>query len=120
MSHGCHTLTASKWRTVRILSILADEVDNSFEEAGYSSRTSFIEDSVRRRLEELRKHVKSKVKISEQEKLQLTEAANEITRSLGCLEEEKVRDYLEDTYHWWPKPKIERGVQFICSLKIKN
>lgn len=113
-------MSDTKWRTVRILNLLAKQVDEVFEQAGYPSKSSFINDAVRKRLEELKYQIKTDESLTDEEKIQLTEAANDITRSTGCLEEEKTRDYLQDHFHWWPKAKIERGVEFICSLKIKN
>lgn len=113
-------MSDTKWKTVRILSLLAEQIDKVFEKAGYSSKSSFVNDAVRKRLEELKTQVKTDENLTDEERIQLTEAANEVARAFGHLEEQKVRDYLKDNYYWWSKEKIERGVQFICALKIKN
>jgi len=107
---------STKWKTVKLPAVIADKVDSLLEKEGYRSRSEYVTDIVRRRLERLEQSKKFG-KLTEE---QLIDAANEYTKAYGNLDPEGVCKFLKELYWWLPVSEIDRGVQEICSMKIKN
>ncbi len=102
-------------KTVKILPQLSDRVDLLVKVGAYSSRANFVEDAVRRRLEEL----KEKEDLTDEEKRML-DAWTRHRSDLRHVDEDDLRELLlADNGHVWPwlRSKLDYCVEYIFKLR---
>jgi len=102
---------------------LDPEMDSQFKTVkshfGIKANTDVVRLLIREKYREIIRKM-GQLKLDTLSEEQLIDAANEYTKAYGNLDPEGVRKFLKELYYWLPVSEIDRGVQEICSMKIKN
>ena len=108
----------TEWRTVKIPAKLAEQVDALLEEWGYASRSAWVSETIRRRLESLPPAPKGKPLTSEEEDKLYSWA---MTTNLKGAEEQDIRKMLLENQHLkdWEGiiRKLTDAVAFVLEMK---
>ena len=105
----------SKWANVKIPITLAKQVDTVLDTGGFTSRSSLVQDAIRRRIDEL----KEKKDLTDVEKRMLDAWARH-RNDLRSIEEADLGDLLlaENSHVWsWLRGKLAHCVEYILKLR---
>jgi Arc/MetJ-type ribon-helix-helix transcriptional regulator len=109
---------SDKWKTVKIPAVLADQVDALLDAGGYASRSAWVSELIRHRLENLPTKRK-KAKLTQAEEDRLYSWAR--TTHLKGAEEADITTMLQENAHLqdWAGilRKLPDAVAFVLSLK---
>lgn len=120
----CNKLFVVKELSATVIGVTLDPaMDSQFKmiksHLGIKANTEVIRSLIREKYREIIQKTPH-LKVDTLTEEQLIEAANDYAKAYRHLDPEGVTEFLKERYYWLPKVEIERGVQFICSLKIKN
>ena len=106
-----------KWKTVKIPAVLADQVDALLVDRGYASRSAWVSEVIRQRLDNLPKQSPKPLTSEEEDRL-LSWA---MTTNLTGVEEAQLHEMLQENAHIqdWKgiMRKLPDAVAYVLALK---